>query len=103
MAVITYERGYPNTTYFGTDWEAYRWVNKKDTLILDQLWRFINNNRMIPYEQLCELLKTFYKTKTVKSYAELHKDGKRFEITNRGIMPKILIVNKKDKCQKKQP
>jgi len=94
MGIITYERGHANTTYFGTDWEAYRWTNKRDTLILDQLWSFINNNRMIPFEQLCELLKTFYKTKTVKSYAELHRDEGRFEITNKGVLPKILIVKK---------
>lgn len=96
MTVITYSRGVADVQYTGHDWEAMRWFKKNDTLIIDELWRFIDSNRNLPFDSLYPMLKELYKNKTVRSFADIHKDeyqGKGvIEITTRGIFPKILIT-----------
>lgn len=91
MGTITYTSDHWDTMFSGQNWKGYRWRKKKDTIIVDQIWNFINNNRNIEYNQLCELIKTFHKYKNAKSSVTIYHTEKKLEIIRKGVFPNIVI------------
>lgn len=92
MGIITYERGCADRMIFANDWEAGRWYKNNDTLVIHELWQFINTNRNLPFDKMYEMLKTLYKLKTVKSSADIQQHKNRIEILTKGVFPKIVIL-----------
>lgn len=100
--IITYQSDPANLEIISLDWKAYRWWKDSDSQIIYKLWDEIKANPHLTYEELCEHLKTAYKEKTVKSSADMYGCERYFEITTRGVLPKIIIYsNNEESCGKK--
>lgn len=92
---IEYTSGQADVDLTGEHINALRWYKKTDTLIIDDLWEVVENNIDETPEDLFNLLKLYYKNKTVRSRAEISFDRQsgRIEITNKSIIfPNILII-----------
>lgn len=72
-----------------------RWFKSGETLIIHDLWEVCYLNSEETFDDLYELLKLYYKHRTVKSRAEISKSENTIEITNKSIIfPNILILKK---------
>lgn len=89
--IITYTRGRADFERLGKNWIAYRWHKYSDTLILHNLWKVISDNLDKDFEEICEIAKSSYKNRTVKSRVDVHREKDSLEITRKGIFPNILI------------
>ena len=92
--IIEYTDTARYTTEQGSDWSAKRFFRgKRDTIIVDELWKTILENKDKPFSEMYQILKTAYFLKTCKSRIDIYYGKYFIECTNKGIFPNILIAN----------
>ena len=93
--IVTYNSGEADRMMESDTIIIQRWFKSGETLIIHDLWEVVMNNYEETFEDLYELLLLYRKHTTVKSRAEIYKDEKTIEITNRSVIfPNILITKK---------
>ena len=89
--IITYTSGARTGVVLGNGWEASRWHKHSDSLIIDQLWNTIHNNKHLDFRKVQKAVNYHYKNKTVRSRAFFELNGDTFDIVVKGVFPKIRI------------
>ncbi len=102
--IITYERGQADKNIDAVYFTAHRWTSNKDTLVLDLLWREIQDNSELEFRELFWFLNDVYKNRKCKSRCDIHADinfdvetrakQRYIEIITKGVFPKIMIWEK---------
>ena len=92
--IITYDPGRPSGEIAACDWSAFRWTKKHDTYIIHYLWEHLVKHVDTSFDDLGDILKAHYKDRHaegIKSSADIYFDTSTIEITNKGVLPNILI------------
>lgn len=93
--VITYNSGEADRILESKTLTIHRWFKSGETKIIQDLWEVVMNNYEESFDNLYELLQIYRRHTTVRSRAEIYKDEKTIEITNRSVIfPNILIIKK---------
>lgn len=90
---ITYEKNYRKKCD-GNGWSLMSDVGRKDSLIVHQLEKCVSDNWQMPFEDMYELLKDFYKNRDVRSSCSIYEDENNIEVITKGVFPRFYIQKK---------
>lgn len=91
---ITYEKNYQKKCE-GNGWVLASVTSMNDSLIIRQLEKCAIDNTHIPFEDMYELLRDFYKNRDVRSSCSIYELGDRIEVIVRGVFPRFFITKSK--------